>query len=84
MMSEQEVKDYIVEELNSQPRHCCARLADAARATAYEVECTPWEVLQLVLENKPIDGLYTHSYGFHTRAGRGIINLFEEIYYETQ
>jgi len=83
-MSEQEVKDYIVEELNSQPRHCCARLADAATATAYEIECTPWEVLRLVLENKSISGMFTHDYGFHTRSGRHIINLFQENYYNNE
>ena len=81
-MNKQEVEQYIREDLGSVPRHDCEALANASKQTAMEIESTPWDVLQLVLENKPISDLYTHSYGFHTRAGREIINLFESNYYE--
>ena len=38
--------------------------------------------MELLLRNKPIDALHTHSYGFHTSNGRGIINRIKEYYYE--
>ena len=81
-MNKQEVEQYIREDLGCIPRHDCEALANASKQTAMEVESTPWDVLQLVLENKPISDLYTHSYGFHTRVGREIINLFQSNYYE--
>jgi hypothetical protein len=79
-MNKQEVEQYIREDLGSVPRHDCEALANASKQTAMEIESTPWDVLQLVLENKPISDFHTHSYGFHTRLGREIINLFQSNY----
>ena len=79
-MNKQEVEQYIREDLGSVPRHDCEALANASKQTAMEIESTPWDELQLVLENKPISDFYTHSYGFHTRVGREIINLFQSNY----
>ena len=81
-MNKQEVEQYIREDLGCIPRHDCEALANASKQTAMQVDSTPWEVLQLVLQNKPISDLYTHSYGFHTRVGREIIKLFQSNYYE--
>ena len=41
-----------------------------------------YELMELLLRNKPINSLMTHSYGFHTRTGREIINKLKEKYYE--
>ena len=85
-MNKQEVEQYIREDLGCEPRHCCESLASASKHTAMEIESTPWDVLQLVLENKPLpisSGIATHSCWFHTRAGREIINLFQSNYYAT-
>jgi hypothetical protein len=79
-MNKEEVEQYIRKDLGCEPRHCCESLASASKHTAMEIESTPWDVLQLVLENKPISDFYTHSYGFHTRQGREIIKLFESNY----
>ena len=84
-MNKQEVEQYIRQDLGCEPRHDCEALANASKATAMEIESTSWDVLQLVLENKPLpigSGIATHSYGFHTREGREIINLFQSNYYE--
>jgi len=81
-MNKQEVEQYIREDLGKEPRHCCESLASASKHTAMEIESTPWEVLQLVLENKPISDFYTHSYGFHTATGRHIIETIKDYYYE--
>jgi len=40
------------------------------------------DIVNLVFFNQPIKNLYTHSYGFHTRQGRYIIELFKESYYK--
>ena len=49
---------------------------------AEELEYDAFELLQLLLENKPIDAIHTHSYGFHTANGRHIIETIKEKYYE--
>ena len=38
--------------------------------------------MQLLLENKPISKLMTHSYGFHTHGGRELIEGMKNYYYE--
>ena len=38
--------------------------------------------MRLLLENEPISDLYTHSYGFHTRNGRELIEGMQNAYYE--
>jgi hypothetical protein len=41
-----------------------------------------WDLFHLLVENKPINNLMTHSYGFHTANGRYIIESIQEKYYE--
>jgi hypothetical protein len=62
-------------------RHNPAAMALAARNVAREIKCSPKEVFHFVVENEPIYGLWTHSYGFHTALGREIGNAFEGKYY---
>lgn len=40
------------------------------------------DLFHLLIENQPIKGLFTHSYGFHTRAGRYLIQEMSRKYYE--
>jgi hypothetical protein len=40
---------------------------------AAELDHDECELLYLLLENRPIADLHTHSYGFHTANGRHII-----------
>ena len=49
---------------------------------AEEINANERELMELLLNNKPINSLMTHSYGFHTASGRGIINNLTERYYE--
>ena len=65
-----------------EPRHDCYALADAITEVSQEIDADELELLQLLIENKPINSLMTHSYGFHTANGRGIINRIKEYYYE--
>jgi hypothetical protein len=54
-------------------------------AVNHMVECTniddAKDIVNLVFFNEPITKLYTHSYGFHTRQGREIIETFKSNYY---
>jgi len=89
-MTAKQVENYIINELDSEPRHNCDALAKAVTHYCYEIERqnfggntpTELELLQLLLENRPIGMLYTHSYGFHTANGREIINTLMDKYYE--
>ena len=40
------------------------------------------DFMQLLLENKPIAELNTHSYGFHTHGGRELIEGMQNAYHE--
>jgi len=77
-----DISGYIQDDLNSEPRHNCESLAKAINDVSRELEFDSFRIMQLLLENKPIDALHTHSYGFHTSNGREIINAIQNKYYE--
>ena len=81
-MTAEQIENYIINELGSEPRHDVYALANAINDIADEVEFDSFRIMQLLLENKPIDALHTHSYGFHTANGREIINGIKSKYYE--
>ena len=78
----EQIENYITTQLECKPRHNCEALAVAINHIADEVEYDSFALMQLLLENKPIDALHTHSYGFHTRNGRSIIEAMQNTYYE--
>lgn len=81
-MTAEQVEKYITKDLGMIPRHNCEALACAINDISAEVNYDSYELMQLLLENRPIDGLHTHSYGFHTANGRslidGMVNLYNE------
>ena len=81
-MTGKEVETYIMRDLGFIPRHDCEALATAITEMAEEIDANERELMELLLNNKPINSLMTHSYGFHTGNGRGIINSLTERYYE--
>ena len=81
-MTGEQIKNYITTQLECEPRHDCEALANAINDIAEEVEFDSFRLMQLLLENKPIDMLYTHSYGFHTNVGRNLIESMQNKYYE--
>ena len=81
-MTGEQVEKYIKEDLNMEPRHNCYALADAITDMAEELGHDECELMYLLLENRPIDAIHTHSYGFHTANGRHIINKLKQKYYE--
>ena len=78
----EQIENYITTQLECKPRHNCEALAVAINHIADEVDYDSFALMQLLLENKPIDALHTHSYGFHTANGRSLIEGMQNIYYE--
>ena len=81
-MTEKQVEKYIRKDLGYEPRHDCEALANAITEMSQQLVHDECELMYLLLENRPIDALHTHSYGFHTVNGRGIINRIKDYYYE--
>ena len=75
------IENYIVENYGTM-KHDKYAMSEAIEEIACEVDLNQWDVFLLIIENKPIEGAYTHSYGFHTRYGRSIIERFQNYYYE--
>lgn len=76
-----QVKDYIVNTLEQEPRHNCSALAKAITKASKKFDQEETDMMYLLLENKAIGG-YTHSYGFHTAYGRELIETMKDYYYK--
>ena len=81
-MTKNQVKKYIEEDLGCEPQHNCEALAHAITEMSQQLVHDECELMWLLLENRPINSLMTHSYGFHTANGRHIIETIKEKYYE--
>ena len=79
-MTKEQVEMYIRTDLNSTPRHNCEALASAINEIAEEVGHDGYALMELLLCNTPIPSLHTHSYGFHTANGRGLIESMQYAY----
>ena len=63
-------------------RHDAYALAEAVNQTREDMDYdNEWDLFHLLIENKPISSLMTHSYGFHTANGRDIIERIKSYYY---
>ena len=81
-MTSKQVKKYIVEDLDSEPKHDCKALANAITEMSQQLAHDECELMWLLLGDVPINSLMTHSYGYHTGNGRYIIETLKEKYYE--
>ena len=81
-MTNKQVKDYFKNDLAVKPIHCTKSLAKAITSVAKELKLDESELMWLLLEDMPINAVFTHSYGFHTANGREIINKLQNKYYE--
>ncbi len=73
-----EIRQYFKDK-NLKLRHDAKKLKYGFNRLAREEKIDPWDLFYLVIENKPMTG--THSYGFHTRYGRHLIDTFSNYYY---
>ena len=62
-------------------RHNLIAAKKAANKMISDKNINAIDIVKLAFFNEPIEYLYTHSYGFHTRQGRYIINEFKNLYY---
>ena len=81
-MTGEQVREYIENELGCEPVHDVDALASAIEEMSQQLVHDECELMYLLLENRPINSLMTHSYGFHTANGRYIIETIKEKYYE--
>jgi hypothetical protein len=88
-LTSKKVKDYFAWRYGGELEHCPDCIAAACNDMADEYGCTdfakaaePMDYMRLLFFNDPVKGLFTHSYGFHTAAGRNIIEKLQEKYYE--
>ena len=54
----------------------------ACKQVAKGRDITPKDIFFFMIEDKPIESMYTHSYGFNTREGRALKEQFEYFYDE--
>ena len=81
-VTEKQIKQYF-KDGGFKPRHSIAGLKNAANRLATEAGAeSAYNVLMLVLSNRPLEGFWTHSYGFHTAEGRHLIETFQTYYYD--
>ena len=80
-MTGTQIKIYLTETYG-ECRHDAYALAEAINQVQQDMDYEDeWDLFHLLVENKPINSLMTHSYGFHTRNGRGIIERIKSYYY---
>lgn len=73
-------KDYIVRNYG-EPRHNIGCLVRGIRRVSKDTGLAVSDLFFLMIENQPIEGAYTHSYGFHTSNGRHLIDTMANNYY---
>ena len=80
-MTATEITNYLVNEYG-ECKHDAYAMSEAVNDMAEEIDADEWDLFHLLVENKPINSLMTHSYGFHTANGRNIIETIKSKYYE--
>ena len=88
-LTSKKVQEYFAWRTDEELRHCPDCIALACNDIAEEYGCTdfaraaePIDYMRLLFFNDPIEHMFTHSYSFHTRTGRNIINKIKNKYYE--
>ena len=61
-------------------RHDMHQMEYACGELANLHDITEEEVFLFIVENRPINGMYTHSYGFNTANGRALKEQFTNYY----
>ena len=88
-LTSKKVREYFAWRTEEQLKHCPDCIADACNevvekfhGTFGDDNITAKDLLKLLFFNDPIPSLHTHSYGFHTRTGRNIIETLKMKYNE--
>ena len=88
-LTREKVEKYFKSRTNEELRHCPECIALACNDMANEYSNTEFgraakaiDYMRLLFFNDPVKGMFTHSYGFHTKTGRNIIEILKEKYNE--
>ena len=88
-LTSKKVKDYMSYRTPDELTHCsktiaiiCNKMAEDNYSTHFAKAPDALDYMRLLFFNDPIPQLHTHSYGFHTRTGRAIIEQLKALYYE--
>lgn len=73
------IKNYFKEN-DFTPRHDLRAIKKSINLLNKEIETDSYDLFMLIVENRPIDSLHTHSYTFHTSNGRYLIDTFKGYY----
>ncbi len=77
-----QLKEYFKNDLQMQPKHNLKACKYAFNELNKEINTDVFNLVYLIFENKECKELQTHSYDFHTRNGRYLIETFKELYYK--
>ena len=87
-LTSKKVRDYMSYRSPDPLVHCpeciaaaCNDMANEYADTDFAKAAEPLDYMRLLFFNDPIKGMFTHSYGFHTRTGRAIIEQLKSKYY---
>ena len=87
-LTSKKVKEYMRWRTDEELKHCPNAVANACNEmmrkfnNEFDGDLDAKDLLKLLFFNDPIPLLHTHSYGFHTRTGRNIIETLKMKYYE--
>ena len=87
-LTSKKVKEYMRWRTDEELKHCPNAVANACNEmmrkfnNEFDGDLNAKDLLKLLFFNDPIPLLHTHSYGFHTRTGRNIIETLKMKYYE--
>lgn len=80
MITISQLKEYFKHDLKIEPRHNLKACKKAFNTLNKEIQTDVFDLVYLIFENKPINSMRTHSYGFHTANGRYLIETFKNLY----
>ena len=87
-LTSKKVQNYFAWRTDEELKHCPNAVANACNEmmrkfnNEFDGDLDAKDLLKLLFFNDPIPLLHTHSYGFHTRTGRNIIETLKMKYYE--
>ena len=87
-LTSKKVREYFAWRTDKELEHCPDCIAAVCNDVAvkynneFNERLNAKDLMRLLFFDDPIPALHTHSYGFHTRTGRNIIETLKIKYYE--
>jgi hypothetical protein len=78
-ITKKNIENYLITN-NGYIKHNTNLLIKAIKETSKKYQINEIDLFLFYADNKPINKLFTHSYGFHTREGRELANDLQNNY----